>query len=142
MIRRISGICLLLVLLAACGLDRPLVERFEQGDWQPEAYRIASVGGQRAAATVTFVLRFESPAGRRLVVEGVVEIDPQARLIGGHWAEEGGPTSLTGIVSSAAVDFFGGQGGRPSLGGQFTLSAEGTPLYRINLPTTRLTSER
>ena len=89
-----------------------------------------------------FVLRLEEPSGRHLTVEGTVEIDPQATLVGGHWAEEGGPTMLTGTLSSAAIDFFGGQGGRPSLGGQLTLSIGGAAVYRVNLPATRLTAER
>ena len=49
---------------------------------------------------------------------------------------------LSGVLSSAAVDYFGGQGGRPSLGGQFTLSTEEATIYRINLPRTTLTAER
>jgi hypothetical protein len=53
-----------------------------------------------------------------------------------------GSRSRSGVLSSAAIDFFGGQGGRPSLGGQFTLSTEGAKVYRINLPATRLTTER
>jgi hypothetical protein len=131
-----------LILLTACGADRPLVERFEQGSWQPETFRIASMGGQRAGATVTFVLRLEGPSGRRLIVDGTVEIDPQATLIGGRWIEEGGSRTRSGVVSSAAIDFFGGQSDRPSLRGQLTLSTEGSELYRINLRETRLTAER
>jgi hypothetical protein len=135
-------ISLLLALLLACAADRPLVQRFEQGDWQPTPFRLASMGGQRAGATVAFVLRLEEPSGRRLIVEGTVEIDPQATLVGGNWVEDGGPQELSGVLSSASIDFFGGQGGRPSLGGQFTLSTEGATVYRINLPATRLTTER
>lgn len=118
------------------------MESFEQGQWQPEPFQVTSMGGQRAGATVTFVLRLEEPSGRLLVVEGSVEIDPQATLVGGRWVEERGPSARSGILSSAAIDFFGGQGDRPSLGGQFTLSTEGATVYRINLPTTRLSTER
>ena len=118
------------------------MERLEQGDWQPAPFRIVSMGGQRAGASVAFVLRLEGPSGRRLIIEGTVEIDPQATLVGGRWVEHGGSTALSGVLSSAAIDFFGGQGDRPSLGGQFTLSTEGAAIYRINLPATRLTTER
>ena len=100
------------------------------------------MGGQRAAARVEFVLRLEGPAGRRLIVEGTVEINPQATLVGGRWVEEGGSMARSGVLSSAAIDFFGGQGDRPSLGGRFTLSTAGAPIYRINLPATTLTTER
>ena len=139
---RVNGIWLLFALLVACRADRPLVERLEQGDWQPAPFRIVSMGGQRAGARVAFVLRLEGPSGRRLIIEGTVEIDPQATLVGGRWVEHGGSTALSGVLSSAAIDFFGGQGDRPSLGGQFTLSTEGAAVYRINLPATRLTTER
>ncbi len=138
----VPGISLLIALVVACGVDRPLLERIEQGAWQPENFQVASMGGQRAAATVTFVLRLVGPSGRRLIVEGTVEIDPQATLVDGRWVEEGGADARSGVVSSDVVDFFGGQGGRPSLGGQFTLSAEGVTVYRVNLPATRLTTER
>lgn len=133
---------LLFTVLLACAADRPLVERFEHGDWRPTPFRITSMGGQYAAPRVAFVLRLEGPSGRRLTVEGTVEIDPQPTLVGGRWFEEDGSTVLSGVLSSAAVDYFGGQGGRPSLGGQFTLSTEEATIYRINLPRTTLTAER
>ncbi len=72
----VLGIWLLLALVQSCVADRPLVERFERGDWQPDSFRIASLGGQFAAPRVAFVLRLEGQAGRRLTVEGTVEIDP------------------------------------------------------------------
>jgi hypothetical protein len=75
-------------------------------------------------------------------VEGTVEIDPQATLVGGHWVEAGGTEALSGALSSASIDFFGGQGNRPSLGGQLTLSSDGATVYRVNLPTTLLSAER
>jgi hypothetical protein len=137
-----KGIWILFALLAACAADRPLVERFEKGDRHAAPFRVASMGGQRAGARVTFVLRLEDPSDRRLTVEGTVEIDPQATLVDGRWTEDGESGSRSGVVSSAAVDFFGGQGGRPSLGGQFTLSTEEAAVYRINLPATLLTTER
>jgi hypothetical protein len=138
----VAWIAILVVFLLACVADRALVERLEQGVWQPEQFTIASMGGQRAGTTVTFVLRLDGSSGRRLTVEGTVEIDPQAELVDGSWAVEDGPSDRSGVLSTAAIDFFGGQGGRPSLGGQFTLTADGNPVYRINLPATRLSAER
>jgi len=137
------GVLLLLCLaLAACAAERPLVERLEQDDWVPTTFQVVSMGGQYAAPTAVFVLRLEDASGRRLVVEGTVEIDPQPRLVDGRWAEEGGSAARSGVFSSSAVDYFGGQGGRPSLAGQFTLSTDGVPVYRINLPRTTLSAER
>jgi hypothetical protein len=138
--RRIAQLFLCLV-LAACAADRPLVERLEQGDWRPAPFRIVSMGGQYASAKVTFVLRLEDPSGRRLIVEGTFDINPQPILAGGRWIEEGGPGARSGVLSSASADFFGGQGERPALGGEFNLSAEGAPVYRINLPVTSLSRE-
>lgn len=138
----ILGIGLLLVLVQSCAADRPLVERFEQGDWQPDSFRVVSLGGQFAAPRVAFVLRLEGQAGHRLIVEGTVEIDPRASLVGGRWVEDGGSSVRSGVLSSASIDYFGGQGDRPSIGGQLTLSNEQGPVYRINLPRTRLSAER
>ena len=73
--------------------------------------------GQRAAESVIFVLRLDDAAGRRLFVEGTVEIDPQARLVAGRWVEGNGATTRSGVISSSALDFFGRQGDRPSPGG-------------------------
>lgn len=128
----------LLALLAACAGERPLVERMQGGTWQPEQFRLSFLAGHRDGSEVFFSLALQGEEGHRLLVEGTVAIDPQARLVRGRWVEEGGSRPRSGFVSAPAVDFLGGQGGRPGLGGRFTLSAAGAPLYRLNLPTTLL----
>lgn len=137
---RISVLALLL--LAACAADRPLVEQFVQGSWQEAPFRVKSMGGQYASGQATFILRLEDPSGRRLTVEGAFDIEPRAILAGGRWREEGNPGGREGSLSAANVDFFGGQGERPALGGQLTLSTAGEAVYRINLPVTRLSRDR
>ncbi len=132
----------LLALLVACGGERSLVEQFQEGAWQPEPFQVASLSGRRDGTQVFFSLELHGEGDRRLVLEGTVEIDPQARLVSGRWVEEMGSGSSSGNVSASALDFLGGQGGRPGLGGQFTLAAAGAPLYRLNLPTTRLELRR
>ena len=77
-----------------------------------------------------------------MTVEGTLENDPRPTLVSGRWFEEDGSTIRSGVLSSAAVDYFGGQGGRPSLGGQLTLSTDDATIYRINLPRTTLTADR
>jgi hypothetical protein len=133
---------LLVVLLAGCGGARPLVERFEEGAWEAETYQVASLTGSRDAIEVFFSLELVADGGRRLVLEGTIEVDPQARLVSSHWAEEGGSGDRSGSASAPALTFSGGQGGRPGLGGRFTLSASGAPLYRVNLPITPLAPSR
>lgn len=50
---------------------------------------------------------------------------------------------LEGVVTDRSVTFLGGQSDRPSLGGVFDLlSAEGTPIYRVTVPTAQLASVR
>lgn len=132
----------LLVLLASCAAERPLVERFQQDAWQPEQFHLIHLAGRRDGFEVFFSLELQGEGSRRLRVEGTVEIDPQARLVRGRWTEEGGSRSRSGLLSAPALDFLGGQGGRPSLGGTFTLSEAGAPLYRLNLPTTVLEPPR
>jgi hypothetical protein len=130
---------LVLVLLAfACAGELPLVERFGNETWQPDVFQLASLTGQRDGTEVSFDIELQGEGTRRLSVRGTVVIDPRARFVSGQWVEEGGAEPRSGLVSSATVDFLGGQGGRPSLGGQFTLSAAHSPRYRLNLTTREL----
>ena len=131
-------LCSLLVLLAGCAGDRPLVERFEQEAWHAESFRLLSVTGERDGSEVVFAVRLQSDDGRRLRIDGLLLLDPQARLLSGEWREAGGPAPRSGVVSATAVDFLGGQGGQPSLGGRFWLTAAGESIYRLNLPPTTL----
>jgi hypothetical protein len=122
-----------LVLLTSCAPDRPLVEQFQQEEWQPRECRIVSLVGNRDGTRLSFSLRLEGE--RHLFVEGTLEIDPRPRLVSGRWQEENGSQIRSGPVSAAVIDFFGGQGGRPSLRGQLSLSLSDALLYRVNLPT-------
>lgn len=135
--RFLPGLVLLLLAFACAG-ERSLVERLRDETWQPEPFHLASLTGQRDGTDVTFAVELQGEGTRRLLVRGTVVIDPRARFVGGHWVEEGGTEPRSGLVSSATVDFLGGQGGRPSLGGQFTLSGADGPLYRLNLTTREL----
>ena len=128
------ALSLVLALLAlACTGERSLVEQFENGTWRPEPFHLASLTGQRDGTEVAFMVELDGEGRRRLLVQGTVVIDPMARLVEGRWVEEGGTEPRTGIVSSATVDFLGGQGGRPSLGAQLTLSQASGPRYRLNV---------
>ena len=135
--RRVLALALALVSFA-CATERSLVERLENQTWQSEPFHLASLTGQRDGTEVTFIIELQGEGSHRLLVEGTVVIDPRARLFDGYWAEEGGAEPRSGTVSSAAVDFLGGQGGQPSLGGQFTLSGAHGPLYRLTLPTSEM----
>ena len=55
---------MVLACLVACGADRPLVERFDDGQWLPDSFQVTSLGGRRSLATFPFVLRLAGPAGR------------------------------------------------------------------------------
>lgn len=139
--RRFCSLGLALALLTfACAGGLPLVERLGNETWRPEPFHLASLAGQRDGTQVTFAIELQGEGARRLLVEGTVVIDPRARFVGGHWAERGGVEVRSGLVSSATVDFLGGQGGRPSLGGQFILSGANGPIYRMNLATRELES--
>ncbi|MGD8376970.1 MAG: hypothetical protein PVF68_12585 [Acidobacteriota bacterium] len=134
---RYRAACIVAVLLmVACVGDRPVVERFVEGSWEPAAARVASLTGGRDGTAVRFRLRLAGEPELEVEVEATLEIDPRPRLVAGRWSEGAGGRS--GPVSAAAIDFFGGQGGVPSLRGQLTLAAEGAPIYRIHLPTTPL----
>ena len=133
-VRCVFGVCLFL--MAACAPERSLLEQVEQGEWQPRESSVESLVGARDGMSLSFSLRLDGE--RPLLVETTLEIDPQARLVSGRWQETSGSEVRSGPVSALAVDFFGGQGGRPSIRGQLTLSESGAPLYRVNLPTHEL----
>ena len=116
------------------------MDRFENETWRPESFQLVSLTGQRDGTDVTFAIELQGEGNRRLLVEGIIIIDPRARLVKGNWVEVGGNGPHSGILSSATIDFLGGQGGRPSVGGQLTLSDTNGPHYRLNLPTREMTA--
>ena len=50
--RRLGFAIALLCALAGCAGDRPLVERYADGAWQPDAFRVVALNGQRSGATL------------------------------------------------------------------------------------------
>lgn len=130
----VAPVALMLALLAiGCAGERALVERWDHEVWLPENFQLTAVTGQRDGSRVSFSFQFKAEGPRRLSVQGTVILDPRARLSEGRWVEEGSGTSRSGRVSAAHPDFLGGQGGLPSLGGQFTLSHSEGVLYRLNV---------
>ncbi len=55
----------LLALLVACGGERPLVEQFQEGAWQPEPFQVASLSGRRDGTQVFFSLELHGEGDRR-----------------------------------------------------------------------------
>jgi len=134
---RLDGTMLTALMLAllvfGCAGERTLVERWDNEAWRPDHFRLTAFTGQRDGAQVSFSFHFEAEDHRRLLVQGSVMLDPRARLREGRWVEEGSEFSRSGQISAAHPDFLGGQGGPPSLGGQFTLSGPDGAVYRLNL---------
>ncbi len=129
-----------LALALACGGPPPLAERSEGSGWAPLAAEVITLSGQRDGTRVVFHLELGGEV--RLVVEGELHVDPQPRLVEGVWREAGSAGARRGTLSALSLDFLGGQGGRPSLGGRFLLLTPAGPAYRLNLPAIPLDAPR
>ncbi len=128
--------------LLACGrTEEPRIERLRDHQ-RLSGYRLTSFGGDRDGESLSVQIVFESPE-TALRMELHFRVGVPTRLAAGRyrWKQEG--RTLEGPVADRSVTFLGGQSDRPSLGGVFELlSAEGTPVYRVTVPTAPLTSLR
>lgn len=87
--------------------------------------------GYRAIGEMTFT---EKDSPHRLVIRFVLEPGVPTRFVSGHysWGAQTGP------VTCLSIDFFGGQGGVPSVGGTFEVTTPDGQAYQIFLPTTEM----
>ena len=65
-----APIGVLLCLLMACIEERPLVEKFQEGAWEPETFQVVSLTGRRDGIMAFFSLELRGEGERRLVLEG------------------------------------------------------------------------
>lgn len=85
-----------------------------------------------------FILETRSVGTLDLEVE--IRHVPQPVFVSGRWTASGSAqpvanSKMSGsILSAEGLHFLGGQGGRPSLGGRFTLGSDGAEQYEVYLP--------
>ena len=83
---------------------------------------------------------FEGEGNRRLVIEAHIHLQPEASLDSGKWVLiHGTDFGDKGTLLAPALQFLGGQGGSPSVGGTFLLMKESHQRYRAEIPPTQTT---
>lgn len=91
--------------------------------------------GYRALGEMVFS---EKDSPDRLVIRFVLEPGVPTRFVSGDYAWRG----QAGPATCLSIDFFGGQGGLPSVGGTFEVKTPDGRAYQIFLPTTEMPVKR
>jgi hypothetical protein len=123
--------CLLVLLLAGCANSDYRFDRMENGKAVPIPMKFDSLYGARDGESVTAEARFsngEDSAQMNLRLHLV----PPAEFVSGTYRVTSGGKTLEGIVECLSLDYQGGQGSVPSMGGKFVLK----PDYRVTFPST------
>jgi hypothetical protein len=134
-----------LVLLAVVGIfalgcarspsfEERIGEEWRAADWTMTQARI-----QRDGATIIAHFVFEAPSGdRRVLLENHMRVEPEVSFVAGSWRRiQGTEFTGRGPIRALSVEFMGGQGGRPSVGGTFVLQDDdSTERYRVKIPPT------
>jgi len=87
--------------------------------------------GYYANAEMTFV---DSSSGEKLLIQFRLEIGVPTKFLRGDYTWG----TRSGEVTCPSIDFFGGQGGLPSIGGVFAFTTADGSSYRVKLPTTEM----
>jgi hypothetical protein len=126
--------------VAAAGCDQRTVtvEEYADGEWRELPWELTQTSVQRSGASVLANFVVEGVDDERLLLETKIELTPQASFSVGRWTRIAGTNFRGGgSIQSTSVEFLGGQGGAPSVGGLFMLRLQdGTDRYRIDIPPT------
>jgi hypothetical protein len=124
----------ILVLLAGCSDNgQPRVEALEDGTATARAVTTYEISGRRDGATTKAVAMLTLETGERLRLELDVTYDPTPTLASGRWFLVGTRPGA-GRIHAESINFLGGQGEGPSVGGRFRLEEDGNPRFRVVLP--------
>ncbi len=128
------------LLLPACAGPPPLVEDTATGS--PLAFTVADVTGHRDGYQLSSQINLvgaNEPDTLILSIELAIAVPTE--FVGGSWrlGDQRGP------VVATYIEFFGGQGGMPLIGGRFLLLETDdirTGRWRVNLPPTEVETRR
>ncbi len=125
-----------LLVVASCGRpDSASVRRDSGEDSAQLPMALMSFVGKRdgyyANAEMTFK---DSLSGDHLQIRLELEVGVPTKFLRGEY--RWGTSS--GEVTCSSIDFFGGQGGLPSVGGVFAFRTPDGVSYRVELPTTEM----
>jgi len=118
-------------LLAGCANSEYRFDRMDGGQPVPILMKFDSLYGARDGDSVTAEARF-SNGNDSAQLNVRLFLRPPAEFVSGTYRVTSGGKTVEGIVECLSLDYQGGQGSVPSMGGKFVLK----PDYRIVLPST------
>ena len=129
---------LLLATMLGCSESSTRFEELRDGIWETADWELTRVQSQRQGERTLAHFVMEGPGNQRIMLECHLRVDPQASFAYGSWTHIRGVSVVDqGVIQATSVDFLGGQGGTPSLGGHFVLRyPDGTDRYRVIIPPT------
>jgi len=124
-------LCLFFFLLAGCANSEYRFERIDGGKSVSIPMKFDSLDGARDGESVTAEARF-SNGNDSAQMNVRLFLRPPAEFVSGTYRVTIDGQTAEGIVECQSLDYQGGQGSVPSMGGKFVLK----PGYRIILPST------
>jgi hypothetical protein len=125
------------MLLAACGSKRPLLEDLSSHQ-DFSLYKLHVIEGKRDGDRLA-ARALISDSSSMLALDLRFGIGSPTVLQSGTWQWTRSGQLLQGGVAARSVTFLGGQDGPPSVGGSFDLmDASGAAQYRVTMPVTEL----
>lgn len=142
MLRR-NLIGLFLLMLAGCANPNPRFEKIENDKATTIPMTLNGLYGARNGDTVTaeahFVNNNNGSFGNDVAqIKMQIHLGPPAEFVSGTYHTDIGGKVADGTVESLSLDFQGGQGDDPYVGGKFLLK----PDYRVSFPATKLKRRR
>ena len=122
---------LILLLLAGCANSEYRFERIENGQPVSIPMKFDSLYGARDGENVTAEARF-SDGNDSAQMNVRLFLRPPAEFVSGTYRITIAGKTVEGIVECQSLDYQGGQGSVPSMGGKFVLK----PGYRVTIPST------
>ena len=126
--------CLLLVAFTACGPAKE-ASVTRNSDQARLPLVLNSLSGLREGYVAHGEMMFmDADSPDRLLIRFTLEPGVPTKFISGEFSWG----AKTGEVTCSSIDFFGGQGGIPSIGGKFAMTTPDGVSYAVYLPTTEM----
>lgn len=126
----------LLLILSACGAKKEAaVTRISDTGKMPLKLELSSLAGTREGYHAHAVMTFADSVSRdSLIIRFTLEPGVPTKFVRGEYEWK----ALKGEVTCTSIDFFGGQGGVPSIGGNFSFTTTDGSRFAVFLPTTEM----
>jgi hypothetical protein len=122
----------LLLLVAGCANSDYRFEKITEEKTAAIPMTFDSFYGARDGDVVTAEARFSGQSGDSALVHIRLHLGPPAEFVSGTYTITTGGKTSEGPVTCESLDYQGGQGSVPSMGGRFVLGSS----YRVTFPST------